>query len=77
MKLIEAFNKFCAKQTEKKNQRLLKKYDQVRQEATTASVLALVAVTVFPPAIFPVLHYANKEQRLKKKLQKRGLQVSE
>ena len=78
MKLMDAFNKFRAKQTEKKNQKLLEKYAKIKEVNITAvGFYGLLGLTVFPPALIPALYYAEKEQRLKKKLQKRGVPVPE
>lgn len=74
MKLVEAFNNFCKKQTEKKNQKLLEKYARLKEENITAvGFYGLIGITVFPPLLIPVVYRATKEQRLEKKLQKRGL----
>jgi hypothetical protein len=74
MKLIDAFNNFCKKQTEKKNEKLLEKYAKIKEENITAvGFYGLLGLTVFPPALIPALYYAGKEKRLEKKLQKRGL----
>ena len=76
MKLVQEFNKFRQKLTEKKNERLLKKYNEVSQNTTTASVLILAGLAVPPVgllAMLAALPLINQEKRLKKKLEKRGL----